>query len=123
MLEAKVMKSSVAGWVVWPIVTLLAGCWHGPESADSLGALEDESPAVRIRAIKWAGQNGASAAVPLLVDRLMDEDQVVRFYAIESLKRITGSSYGYDYKGDAVERARAVRRWRQAIDREEDALP
>ena len=122
MSKAKVMKSSVAGWVVWSIVVLLAGCWQGPKPAASLAALEDDNPAVRIRAIKWAGQNEVSAAVPLLVDRLTDEDQAARFYAIQSLRRITGKSYGYDYKSDARKRAEAIERWRQSIARDENIV-
>ncbi len=74
--------------------------------------LEDERLTVRIRAIKWAGEEKVEAAVPLLVDRLEEQDESVRFFAIGSLERITGTDQGYDYKSGASQRAEAVKRWR-----------
>jgi len=107
-------KRPVGWWSCWSIVILLAGCGGPPKKVDLLD-LEHPDPAVRIRAIKWAGENQLMEAVPLLVDRLQEQDASVRFYAIISLKRITGTDHGYDYKADAAARAEAVARWRQAL--------
>ena len=48
----------------------------------------------RILAIREAGERRDPLAVPLLVDRLEDEDPAVRFYAILALERITGDRRG-----------------------------
>jgi len=116
-------KSSIAVWAAWPILVLLAGCAQQPKSANSLAGLEDRDPAVRFQAIKWAGENGVTAAVPLLVDRLLDQDQAVRFYAAKSLERITGETFGYDYKARPHRRAAAVARWRQFISQADTSPP
>lgn len=111
----KLIKSSIVrGWH-WSIILLLAGCSHGLKPVESLSAIEDENPTVRIWAIKWAGENKISAAVPLLVDRLLDQDQVVRLYAIRSLRLITGENHGYNYNAAPIDRVTAVDRWRVAI--------
>ena len=109
----------VGRWYYWPIIILLAGC-GGPPKEVGMADLENLDPAVRIRAIKWAGENLLTEAVPLLVDRLQEEDASVRFYAIMSLKRITGADHGYDYKADAATRAEAVAQWRQALQKRDD---
>jgi hypothetical protein len=76
-----------------------------------------ESPDVteRVRAIKWAGENQMEAAVPLLVDRLAEQDPAVRFFAIQSLERITGETLGYRYLAPPAARAQAVARWRETL--------
>lgn len=70
---------------------------------------------VRIQAIKWAGENKVAAAVPLLVDRLLDQDPSARLYAILALRSITGEQHGYNYGAGLAERYDATNRWRQAI--------
>jgi HEAT repeat protein len=80
-----------------------------------LSDLQDPNPTVRIMAIKWAGDHKVSLAVPQLVDFLKDEDRSVRFYAIEALRRITGTDKGYDYKASPELRAEAVGRWREFL--------
>ncbi len=80
-----------------------------------LSDLDNRSPMVRIRAIKWAGENRIEAAMPKLVDFLEDEDASVRFYAIAGLRRITGADNGYDYKASAQRRGAAVERWREFL--------
>ena len=110
-------KSSVGLWLYWPILISIAGC-VAPERTVGLAELEDPNPAVRVRAIKWAGANNISAAVPLLVDRLVEQDKSVRFFAIKALRDITGKDHGYDYRADDASRARAVARWRKAIDKQ-----
>ena len=85
------------------------------QRAVGLTDLEHPEVAVRICAIKWAGENRVSEAVPLLVDRLSEQDPSVRFFAIGSLRRITGTDHGYDYKANTAERSAAVAVWREAI--------
>lgn len=99
----------------------LVGCGGGDDRLTQLlegkkspvvADLENSDPLVRIEAIKWAGDHNVREAVPVLVDRLQEDDPAMRFYAIEALKKITGGDQGYDYKADAVERRKAVARWR-----------
>lgn len=80
------------------------------------GGLASADPIERIEATIAAGEAGDASAVPLLVDRLEDEDDAVRFYAIQALTRITGQDMGYRYYEPSWERARAVRRWRAFLE-------
>lgn len=97
------------------LLFFVTGC--GSERAKPcLSSLESPDPAQRIRAIKWAGDNEVESAVPLLVDRLIEHDVHVRFFAIRALEQITGETYGFDYKADAESRARAVLRWRESLE-------
>jgi HEAT repeat protein len=96
-------------WALW-----LAGC--GPRGAALYARLQDEDPVVRARAAIRAGQVKDPKAVPFLVDRLDDEDEVVRFCAILSLERITGKTMGYEYYGPRHDRTEAVERWRRWLD-------
>ena len=90
-----------------------AGCRLGMN--DSV-ALDSPDPAARVRAIRAAADRRDRTAVPLLVDRLEDEDEAVRFYAIAASRRITSKDHGYCYYHPAAARARAVERWRRALD-------
>jgi len=107
-------KSPIGLWLCWPIIILCHGC-ASPNDTVGLADLDSPDPAVRIRAIKWAGQNQVKTAVPLLVDRLAEQEETVRFFAISALRRITGTDHGYDYKADAARRRAAIARWRAAI--------
>ena len=100
-------------WVA--IILMLAGCGVFGRKF-TLSDLKSPDLRVRIVAIKWAGDNKMSAAVPQLVDSLQDEDKSVRFYSIGALRRITGTDHGYDYKADPYRRALAVKRWREFLD-------
>ncbi|MCP4592535.1 MAG: HEAT repeat domain-containing protein [bacterium] len=74
--------------------------------------LESPDPADRARAIVELANHHDEGAVPALIDRLDDEDEAVRFFAILALERLTGSRHGYDYAADAGHRRAAVERWR-----------
>lgn len=75
----------------------------------------------RILAIREAGERRDRDAIPLLVDRLEDEDAAVRFYAILALERITGDRLGYRYADAGPDRQASVTRWRKyAADRKSD---
>lgn len=96
-------------------VVFLTGC-GAVRAKPCLSNLESPDSAIRVRAIKWAGDNQVESAVPLLVDRLIEHDIYVRFFAIRALERITGKTYGFDYKADAESRAQAVARWRKSLE-------
>lgn len=89
---------------------LLGGCVAGYRPA-----LDSPDPAARIRAIRQVTAKQDHNAIPLLVDRLEDEDEAVRFYAIGALSRMTGTDMGYKYYQPRRERLPAVRRWRQYV--------
>ncbi len=74
-------------------------------------------------AIRFAGETGDRQAVPLLVDRLEDEDDAVRFFAIIALERITGDRFGYDYARPASQRAKSVEQWRTYVSEGRHAAP
>ena len=82
----------------------------------SVSDLENPDPTVKIMPVKWAGDNKVTSAVPQLVDFLLDEDESVRFYSIQALRRITGTDYGYDYKTAGYLRAAAVKRWQKSLE-------
>ncbi|MHC4482402.1 MAG: HEAT repeat domain-containing protein [Planctomycetota bacterium] len=102
-------------WFWASVILMMAGCRASFDRKMGLSDLESPNPAVRVMAIKWAGDNKVSSAVPQLVDLLQDEDGSVRFYAIEGLRRITGTDNGYDYKADPQQRVAAVERWREYL--------
>lgn len=77
----------------------------------------------RIRGIIRAGKGNDASVIPLLVDRLEDEDEAVRFYAILSLEKIVGTRMGYAYGAGEAERRRAVQRWREYVSRSAQSGP
>ncbi|MFQ5501450.1 MAG: HEAT repeat domain-containing protein [Phycisphaerae bacterium] len=78
-------------------------------------AIQSEVPGDRILAIRSAGEARDRGAVPLLVDRLEDDDDGVRFFAILALEKITGDRLGYAYGDPPRLRAAAVERWRAYV--------
>lgn len=92
--------------------------------AASVRRLESADPSKRMLAIvelaELNGQTphrdepGASGSIiPLLVDRLEDEDEGVRFFAIVALQKLTGTRLGYRYRDSVHLRRYAVQRWRR----------
>lgn len=79
---------------------------RGINSPDALG---------RVLAIREAAEANDRLAVPHLVDRLEDEDEAVRLFAINALVKMTGNRFGYDYAKPADQRAGAVERWRDYV--------
>ncbi len=75
--------------------------------------IQSPDPSVRIKAVIYAGNSGDRRVVPLLVDRLEDEDEVVRLAAIESLKQLTGNDFGYRSFDPPYKRLVAVEQWRR----------
>ena len=97
--------------VCW--VAGLGGC--GASAFRSEVSLESPDPSARAAAIVRAADRHDQSAVPLLVDRLEDEDEAVRFYAILALDRLTGTRLGYEYGGPEMERRASVERWRRFL--------
>jgi hypothetical protein len=101
---------------VWRVMILLlapacAGC-GGQAPGDLPARLQHEDPAVRIWAIKEAGQSGDPALVPLLVDRLTDSERDVRVFAAIALRKAVGRTMGYRHYAGREEQNAAVERWR-----------
>ena len=115
MINPKDSNLSVCVCLWTATILVLSGCSGPFDRKMGLSDLDSPNPAVRIMAIKWAGDNKASSAIPQLVDFLQDEDTSVRFFAIEALRRITGTDRGYDYKANPHLRAEAVERWREFL--------
>lgn len=103
----------------WTILTV--GVWLTPAGCTAPvtpypEALISERPAERITAIKHAAEIGDRSVVTILVERLEDPDEAVRFFAIIALEKLTGERFGYQYYDTEVERARAVARWRRYLE-------
>ncbi|MFA5863652.1 MAG: HEAT repeat domain-containing protein [Phycisphaerae bacterium] len=109
----------ITGWVLilaagMFVVFFTSGC-----SIRSLGManytrdIQSPDPCIRMKAVIYAGNSKDKRAIPLLVDRLEDEDEAVRVAAIESLKQITGQDFGYRCFDPPYVRAKAVQQWRQ----------
>ncbi len=91
---------------------LLSGCLQTNRPV-SLADLKNPDPVVRIKAVKWAGENKNTQAIPKLLELSKDEDQAVRFYAIIALRNITQTDLDFDYRADARRRAEAVNYWKK----------
>ncbi|HSA26139.1 MAG TPA: hypothetical protein P5159_06390 [Phycisphaerae bacterium] len=72
-------------------------------------------PDERARAAIRAAETGDRDVIGILVDRLEDPDEGVRFYAILALERLTGTRMGYDYRVGWSQRRRAVQEWRRYL--------
>ena len=91
---------------------LSGGCLQ-TERPISSADLKNPDPVIRIRAIKWTGENKDTKAVPKLLELSQNEDQAVRFYAVVALRNITQTNLGFDYQSDARRRAEAVNYWKK----------
>lgn len=114
-------------------VCLASGC--GPAGGPlGLAQLESPDPATRIRAIvhltheasrassslfgrpqQFARTHQARTVEAALVDRLEDEDEAVRMFAIAGLDRLTGERFGYVAYIGPQRRQPAVERWREYL--------
>jgi hypothetical protein len=101
------------------LLVAAAGCRPAPLSFPA--SLNSQRPEERVRAAKqavdypYASPQDRRAAVELLVARLDDEDDAVRFFAILALERMTGTRLGYCYHDHADGRLRAVQAWRRYL--------
>jgi hypothetical protein len=96
------------GLMLLAVGPLVSGC------AVSRGGntLESEDPSRTVPAMVAAGESRDVRSVPRLVELLESPDAGIRFYAIQSLERITGESKGYHYYDPEPTRAGAVAAWR-----------
>ena len=115
MINPKDSNLSTCVWFLTAAILMLVGCSSPVDRKIEISDLNNPNPMVRIMAIKWAGDNKVSLAIPQLVDFLQDEDKSVRFFVIDALRRITGTDNGYDYKANPQLRAEAVERWREFL--------
>ena len=74
-----------------------------------------ENSTERASAIKHAAEIQDSSVINILVDRLEDEDEAVRLFAILALEKLTGHRQGYEYHAPESDRWRAVQRWRRYL--------
>lgn len=86
-------------------MALMAGCQAAPR-------ITSDDPVQRAQAVKRAALGDDVACVPLLVERLEDDDPAVRFYAVLALRRLAGDDFGFDYAIDPTRQQPAVQRWR-----------
>ena len=94
-------------WLVCP------GCNGAGRPVSIAAGLQAELPQERAAACVRAGATRDRSAVPLLVERLDDPAEDVRFFAIAALERITGQTLDYRYYSAPAERQAAVQRWRR----------
>ena len=71
----------------------------------------------------YASPEDRRAALEMLVSRLEDEDDAVRFFAIIALEKMTGSRLGYEYHGPEHDRLRAVQTWRRYLAQQAASQP
>jgi hypothetical protein len=75
----------------------------------------------RVKAAKTAvtypykSEEDRRAVLEMLVTRLDDDDEAVRFFSILALEKMTGSRRGYEYHAPWADRLRAVQTWRRYL--------
>ncbi len=113
---------SVAGILLLAAAALLPVWLSGCAAQDRPGAtpLQQRASANRIREIRRIALTGDHGSIPLLVNRLDDDDSAVRFAAIMALEEMTGERFGYAYGASASKRSAAVSRWRTYVERRSD---
>jgi hypothetical protein len=95
-------------------VAVLSGFPAGCEKpVDIAHDFQNDDPNIRISAIRRAGREKLETSVPYLIDRLSDDEDEVRIFAILALKEITGMSHGYRYYHDVTFRNEAIEKWRK----------
>lgn len=96
---------------VWLVLVLAwsAGCSIAPKNFRNVS---DPAPLVRARAVGLGRRLPGGVAIPALIDRLNDPDQVVQLSANEELKRRTGQDFGFVPWADKAEQGQAIARWR-----------
>ncbi len=103
--------AQVASCLLLGLAASISGCGPRPYRAN----IQSESVNERILGVRAAAEAKDADSVPLLVDRLEDEDDAVRFFAILALEKITGERFGYNYASPAQQRAVSVEQWRAYV--------
>jgi hypothetical protein len=115
--------SSGTRWLAIVLGTVMLGCVPGvavlasgcSEQTPYPASLNSLRPDERARAAIHAAETGDRDVIGILVDRLEDPDEGVRFYAILALEKLTGTRLGYDYRAGASQRWRVVQEWRRHL--------
>lgn len=111
-------------WSAAAVCLLLAmgGCRPAPLKFPA--SLNSPYPDERVRAARTAvdypytDERDRRTAIELLVGRLDDDDEAVRFFSIIALEKMTGTRRGYEYHAPLHERLRAVEVWRRYLEQE-----
>ncbi len=88
------------------------GCNRGLDKTE-MSDIDSGVPAFQVSAMHKVAEAGNYEYLSRQIDLLEDEDAGVRFYAIMSLKKLTGTDNGYNYRYDAGRRYEAVKTWRK----------
>jgi hypothetical protein len=97
------------------MILCAAGCGGGVRPYQA--SIQSEDPHERILAIRSAVDTNDQSAIPLIVDRLEDEDEAVQIFAFIALHKITGQRMGYELGQNDLAREQAVERWRDFVRR------
>jgi len=111
IMARAVMSMDWRGWAVRSAavaVWTVAGCGGLPRPS-----LSSSDPAARTEAIIRAAEARDTSAIPLLIDRLEDDDSAVRAIAIIGLRKLTGQDFDYRAYDPLYLRMEAVGRWRK----------
>ncbi|MFH0963585.1 MAG: HEAT repeat domain-containing protein [Planctomycetota bacterium] len=115
--EAETMIQT--GWFRWVVVLAASGMLSAAGCGTSRGKMRNwreglHSPdrLVRLKAVSVAAQAPRKEAVGPLIERLEDEDDVVRTMAYEALVRVSGEKLPFDPLGNAFERREQVEEWK-----------
>ena len=95
------------------IVCCLPGGCAAPRASE--GGFDSPDPASKLYAIHDAGEKQETTAVPRLVEQLDNDDPVVRMMAVQALRRITGTRFGYNPYAPIERLREAIRRWTEAV--------
>ncbi|UCD76806.1 MAG: HEAT repeat domain-containing protein [Phycisphaerales bacterium] len=95
-------------------ILLLVVLSCAPPATD--GGFDSPNPAAKLYAMEQAVRAGDESAAARIVEQLDSDDPAVRMMAIESLRRLTGTTLGYDHSAASADRREAIGRWVQAVE-------
>jgi hypothetical protein len=87
-------------------------CWGCGLAPHSFRTLQHPAALVRARSVGLGPRDSDPQVMPALVNRLEDEDPVVRMAANEELRKRSGKDFGFVAWASPEERAGAIARWR-----------
>lgn len=100
--------ASVDRWLGLGLCVVCTGCSTAPKSFLSMN---DPAAINRARAVAFGQSAPDTTAIPVLIQRLSDDDPVVRLASHEALKKRTGQDFGYQPYNEGDELSSAVSRW------------
>jgi hypothetical protein len=99
--------------LLWVMVFYLTGCQSFQAAKQTTrNDIQSPDPVLRVKSIVQAGRINDKQAIPLIVDRLDDEDEAVRLAAIETLQKMIGNDFGYKPYDTVDKRKEAVEKFR-----------